>query len=150
MYHALVRRKLTRVFAELSRGNYEFALAGMAPRFGHVFPGSHPLGGTRHTAAAMRPWFQRLYRLAPGLNFTLKHVAASGPPWDTTAVVEWRGAATLASGEPYVNDGAHVIRMRWGKVVSLHEYLDTEVLADACRRMAEQGIAEAAAEPIED
>lgn len=150
MYHAIVRRKVVDTFAALSRGNYEVALAGMAPRFEHNFAGAHPLGGVRHTAPAMRRWFERLFRLNQHLDFTIKHVAVSGVPWDTTAIVEWRDNATLASGAPYVNDGTHIIRMRWGKVVSLHAYLDTEVFADACRRMADDGVVEAAAKPIED
>ena len=49
-----------------------------------------------------------------------------------------------------VNDGVHVIRMRWGKVTSLHAYLDTEILALAFRKMAAEGIGEAAADPIRD
>ena len=134
----------------LGRGDYEFALAGLAPRFEHVFAGTHALGGQRHTAAAMRNWFQRLFRLLPHLAFNVKHIAVSGPPWDTTIVVEWRDTATLPGGAPYVNDGVHVIRMRWGKVTSLHAYLDTEILALAFRKMAAEGIGEAAADPIRD
>ena len=150
MYHAIVRNKVVGTFAALGRGDYEVALAGMAPRFEHVFAGTHALGGTRHTLPAMRSWFERLFRLNDHLNFTIKHVAVSGMPWNTTVVVEWRDRATLASGDPYVNDGTHVVRMRWGRVVSLHAYLDTAVFADACRRMAEAGITEATAAPIED
>jgi ketosteroid isomerase-like protein len=150
MYHAIVRRKVTDSFAALSRGDYEVPLAAMAPRFEHIFAGAHPLGGTRHTVPTMRRWFERLFRLNEHLNFTIKHIAVSGWPWDTTIVVEWRDSATLASGESYVNDGTHIVRMRWGKVVALHAYLDTALFADACRRMAEAGIAEAAADPIED
>ena len=146
MYHALVRRRV----AALGRGDYEVALAGMAPRFEHVFAGAHPLGGTRHTPDAMRRWFERLYRLNRRLGFTVRRITVGGWPWDTTVVVEWRDDATLATGEPYANDGAHVVRMRWGRVVSLHAYLDTEVFAEACRRMAARGIEEAAAAPIED
>lgn len=71
-------------------------------------------------------------------------------PWDTTAVVEWRDSATLADGTRYVNDGVHVVRIRWGRVVSLHAYLDTEVFANACRTMAAAGISEASSVPIED
>jgi ketosteroid isomerase-like protein len=150
MYHAIVRRKVAQTFAALSRGDYEIALTGMAPRFEHVFAGTHALGGTRHTAAGMRLWLERLFRLNRELSFTVKHVAVSGTPWNTTAVIEWRDRAMLANGDPYVNDGTHVIRMRWGKVVSLHAYLDTELVVAAFQRMAEQGIAEAAAAPIED
>jgi ketosteroid isomerase-like protein len=122
----------------------------MAPRFEHTFSGTHSIGGTRHTVDAMRRWFERLHRLTQGLDFTVKHIAVSGMPWDTTIVVEWRDTAMLVTGDPYVNDGVHVARMRWGKVVSLHAYLDTEVFANACRRMAEQGIGEAVAEPIQN
>jgi ketosteroid isomerase-like protein len=150
MYHAIVRRQVTAVFDALTDGNYEVALADLAPRFEHIFSGSHPLGGTRHTAAAMRSWFERLFRLTPDLGFIIKHMAVSGMPWNTTVVVEWRDTATFVTGEPYVNDGVHVIRICWGKLVSLHAYLDTEIYATACRRMAEQGITEAAARPIED
>ena len=151
MYHALIRSQVRNTFAALSGGDYEPALASMASRFEHIFSGDHPLGGVRHSKAAMRRWFERLFRLNKQLRFTIKHIAVSGGPWDTTAVVEWRDAALLADGSTdYVNDGVHVVRLRWGKVVSLHAYLDTEHFADACRRMAAAGIAEAAAERIED
>lgn len=150
MYHAIVRRKVARVFAELSRGNYEFALAAAAPRLEHSFAGDHALGGVRHTPAALRLWFQRLYRLFPSLGFTVKHIAASGGPWDTTVVVEWHDRATLATGAPYDNDGVHVVRLRWGRLVSLHAYLDTAVVADACRQLAAEGVEEARAPPIAD
>ena len=40
--------------------------------------------------------------------------------------------------------------MGWGKVVSLHAYLDTEKVVAVMRRMAKAGIAEAEAAPIED
>jgi ketosteroid isomerase-like protein len=98
----------------------------------------------------MRRWFERLFLLFPKLDFTIKHIAVCGPPWNTYAMVEWQDAATPADGVPYVNDGTHLLRLRWGKVVSLHAYLDTQVVADTCRRLAEWGLAVAAAPPIED
>ncbi|MCG6122249.1 MAG: nuclear transport factor 2 family protein [Microvirga sp.] len=150
MYHFIVDRKVRGVFEALNRGDYEVALAGMAPRFEHVFSGSGPIGGVRRTKPAMRKWFERLFRLNRNLDFEVKHVAVSGWPWDTTVTVEWSDSAVLANAEPYLNNGVHVVRMRWGKVVSLHAYLDTAVFDEACRRMAEDGIAEAAAPPIED
>jgi hypothetical protein len=60
----------------------------------------------------------------------LHSIAASGWPWDTTVVVEWTDRDTPADGKDYVNSGVHVIQMRWGKVVSIHAYLDTQVLID--------------------
>lgn len=150
MYHAIVRRKLIRVFEELSRGNHEYVLAGVAPNFEHSFAGAHPLGGVRHSARGMRQWFERLYRLFPSLQFTIKRIAVSGTPWDTTAMIEWHDKATTATGGPYDNDGVHVARLRWGKLVSLHAYLDTTIVVAACRQMASQGVAEAEAPEIED
>jgi ketosteroid isomerase-like protein len=151
MYHAVVRRRVAQTFEALSRGDYEFALAGMAARFEHIFAGNHALGGTRHTLAGMRLWFERMFRLNQKLEFAIQHIAVSGTPWDTTAIIEWRDTATLANGDTsYLNDGTHVIRMRWGKVVSLHAYLDTEKVVTVFRQMAAQGFAEAVAAPIED
>ncbi len=48
MYHAIVRRKLRKVFDDLNRGRYEGVLQDLAPRFEHVFFGPHALGGVRH------------------------------------------------------------------------------------------------------
>jgi ketosteroid isomerase-like protein len=150
MYHAIVRRKLRRVFAEIGNGNSDYVLAGLAAHFEHSFAGDHALGGIRHSEGAIRAWFDRLYRLFPDINFTIKHVAVSGWPWDTTAVIEWHDSAKTAAGDPYDNDGAHVVRLSWGKLVSLHAYLDTKIVIDACDKMSASGIAEASAAPIED
>jgi len=150
MYHAFVRRKLTQTLEGLDKDNFEGSLAGMDPRLEHYFAGTHAIGGTRHSTAALRRWFERVYRLLPDLSFKVERIAVRGWPWNTTATAEWRSTATSASGEPYVNDGVHIVRLRLGKIVSMHIYLDTEVLADACRRMADRGIVEAAAAAIED
>lgn len=150
MYHSIVRRNVTRLFEALGRGDVDAAVAGMAPRFEHIFPGEHTLGGVRHTRPAIRAWLERLMRVLPGLRFKIKHIAVSGWPWATTVVVEWRDFATLAGGVPYVNDGAHAIQIRWGKVIVLHAYLDTQIMVDAMRTMAAGGVAEAVAPTIED
>ena len=49
-----------------------------------------------------------------------------------------------------MNDGAHAIQIRWGKVVVLHAYLDTQIVVDAMWSMAAAGVAEAVAPRIED
>lgn len=150
MYHAIVRRNVTKLFEALNRGDIDYVVAGLAPRFEHIFSGDHTLGGMRHTRPRIRIWFERLFRVLPGLSFNIKHMAVSGWPWATTVVVEWRDFATLADGTPYVNDGAHAIQLRWGKVVVLHAYLDTAVIIDAMRIMTEAGVEEASAPKIED
>jgi hypothetical protein len=88
MYHAIVRRKLRFVFSSLSQGNFEPGLAGLASRFDHVFSGRHALGGTRHTKAGMRRWFELLFLLFPKLDFTIKTSPSAGrlgtpTPWSS-------------------------------------------------------------------
>jgi len=73
-------------------------------------------------------------------------VIVSGPPWDLLVAVEWLAHATPRAGEPYLNPGAHIIRIRRGRVVYLHAYEDSQKVAEACRQMAAAGIEEAAAE----
>ena len=46
------------------------------------------------------------------LDVELHRVVVAGWPWAATAVAEWTDSATLADGEPYVNSGVHVIRLR--------------------------------------
>ena len=152
MYHAIIRRKVAQTFEALSRGDYEIVLAGMAPHCESIsfYPVTTRSGG-RHTAAGRRLWFERLFESGNKFDFSIKHIAVSGTPWDTTAIIEWRDTATLANGDTsYFNDGMHVIRLHWGKAVSVHEYLDTAKLVNAFRNLAQDGFAEAEAAPIED
>lgn len=150
MYHRLIKRIVLRNFARLSQGDYASMLGGMSPSITHTFSGQHALGGTRHSVAAMGDWFARLFRLFPGLNFEIRSIAVSGWPWLTTVVVEWTDRATPADQSSYVNEGVHVIRLRWGKVVYLRAYLDTAVLMATLEGLAAHGVKEALAAPIED
>jgi ketosteroid isomerase-like protein len=148
MYHMIIRKRISSVFERLSKGDYEYALSDVGTTIEHRFAGEHCLGGTRTSARAMHHWFERLFRLFPNLRFEMHSIAVSGGPWDTTVVVEWTDRATPADGKHYVNLGVHVIRMRWGKVVSIHAYLDTQVLIATLDRMFVNGIEEAKAPPI--
>ena len=150
MYHFIVRRKIEKMFECLSRGDYETPLKGIAPSIVHIFSGAHPLGGTRHSIEAMRRWFDRLYQLSPGLKFEIKNIAVSGYPWDTTIAVEWTDSAIPVDGSEYANEGVHIMKMQWGKVVYLHAYLDTQKTAAFFERLAAFGLVEASAAPIED
>ena len=151
IYHEIVKRKALESFAQLSAGNYEHALQQMAPEFDHFFSGTHALGGRRHSPVTMRRWFERLYRINQTLRFEIQDVSVSGVPWNTAIVIEWVDRALLADGnDTYINQGVHFIRMRWGRVVSLHAYLDTQLWQGACERMARAGVGEAVAAPIVD
>jgi ketosteroid isomerase-like protein len=148
MYHTIIKRRVSSIFERLNEGDYEYTLSGAGTTIEHRFAGEHCLGGKRTSTTTIRYWFERLFRLFPNLHFETPSIAASGGPRDTTVVVEWTDRATPADGNDYVNSGVHVIRIRWGKVVSIHAYLDTQVLIDTLNRMAANGIEEAKASPI--
>ena len=148
MYRRLAARRVRHVFDRLSAGDYETALAALAPDVHHRFAGKHPLGGERHDAEAVRRWFERLFRLFPELRFTVTRTAVSGWPWDLTVAVDWRADVVPALGPSYVNVGAHVLRVRRGRVACLHAYEDSQAVAAACAWMADGGIEEAAAPPV--
>jgi ketosteroid isomerase-like protein len=150
MYKRIAARRARQLFSSLGEGDYEAALEGVAPDVHHVFPGDNALGGERHSREAMRRWFERLYGLFPDLNFEIKRIAVKGPPWDLLIAVEWADRGHARDGEPYDNEGAHWIRIRRGRGVYVHAYLDTEKVTAACERMAAAGIEGAAAPPILD
>lgn len=56
---------------------------------------------------------------------------------------------TPARGDIYLNRGVHIIRIRRGRVSQLYAYEDGQAVARACRTMADLGVTEAAAPPIE-
>jgi len=122
----------------------------MADDVHHVFPGDNALGGERHSRPAFERWFERLYRLIPEIEFEVHDVAVRGWPWDTAVAVEWTDRGRGADGTAYENEGAHWIRLRWGKAVAVHAYLDTERVSTLLETMAAAGIEEAAAAPIAD
>jgi len=150
MYKTIVKHKVRGVFEALSRGDVESAMADVAPDVHHIFEGDNAIGGERHSREAMERWFERVYLIFPELDFEIHDISVRGWPWDTRVAVEWSDAAKPRDGEPYVNDGAHWIRMRWGKATYIHAYLDTQKVTEACDRLAAGGLAEAAAPPITD
>ena len=145
-----VERNVRATFRHIGQRDYETLLEQTAPSVLHVFPGDHALGGTRHTRDALRRWFERLFLLFPELHFEVKEVIVRGLPWDATIMVQWENWGSARDRQPYANQGAHVLRLRWGRVIYLHEYLDSQRVAAVCRRLARQGVSEAAAEPLTD
>lgn len=148
MYHAIVRRRIRRIFAELNRGNFEPVLAGLGDRFEHVFAGEHALAGLRTGHRVTRAWYERLFRIFPGLQFELHAVLVNGWPWATTVAVEWSDRFALRDGRAGANAGVHVIRLRWGKVVSVAIHCDTQRLVDYLATQAAAGVLDAARPPL--
>jgi len=149
MYHALVKRIARNAFDDLSNRKVEPLLDRSAPDLRHTFAGDHALGGTRHSREAFRAWLERLFRLFPELTFTIRDVMATGPPWNTRLALFWKDRGVAADGVDYENEGIHFLRLKWGGLVELEATLDTQHLERTLDRMANAGIEEAAADPIE-
>ncbi len=63
-------------------------------------------------------------------------------------MVEWVNRARPADGLPYENEGTHVLRFWWGRLLGLHAYLDTQKVEETLDRLAGEGVLEASAPPI--
>ena len=150
MYHAVVRRRIRKIFEAVNRGSAEPVLAMFAPRFEHVFLGEHALGGARTSLPATRRSYERLYRLLPDIRFDLRRITVSGGPWNTTAVVEWDETNSGTDQVRTYNRGVHVVRLRWGRATSLIICPDTVGLKATLDRLNAAGNTEAWAAPIVD
>lgn len=112
MYQLIFQRMARQVFEQLNQGNYAPLLNNLAPNFTHTFSGTHALGGTRHTVEGMQRWCDRLFLLSPKLQFEIKDILVKGFPWNTLVAVEWIDRAKPMDGQPYLNEGVHVIRLQ--------------------------------------
>jgi ketosteroid isomerase-like protein len=149
MYRAIVARRVRTAWEHLARGDYGYVLEQLAPAFTHSFAGDHALGGKRSSRDAQRAWFERLFRLLPGLELSVRDVLVRGWPWRTRAIALISVRAIVA-GEPYENEVAQTIDLRWGRITAIHNLEDTQKLAGALERLAQAGVDEARAEPISD
>ena len=150
MYAHIVESRLRRVFAALNRGDTALMLASLAPRFTYRFEGDSAIGGLRSGAASMAAWWQRLYRLFPGLQFEVESVDVIGPPWNTRIHVLLAIRVPHAPAGPYRNVVMQRMRMRWGRIGHIHTLEDTQRCARYLAWRAAQGVAEAEAPPITD
>jgi ketosteroid isomerase-like protein len=150
MYHRIVAGKVRATFAAINGGDWERMISGMAPTFSYRFYGDHALGGERHTATALRLWWQRIYGLMPGLVFHVDDVLVAGWPWATRIAVRISVEVGLPDGSRYQNVVMQFVGMRWGKITEIRTLEDTLRLSQALDRLATAGIAEAHARPITD
>ena len=148
IYQAVVRQKLRASFAAINQGDYVPVLAAFAPDAEHAFFGDHALGGARRGLPALTQWYARLQAILPDLHFDIGTLAVNGPPWNTSAFVEWRDRFTMRDGRRGANQGVHALTLKWGKVTALRIYCDTIVLRDALARLSAQGVVEAGLPPI--
>jgi ketosteroid isomerase-like protein len=155
MYRSIVRWRVRKLFAEANRGNFQAIIDALAPSFVYRFIGDTPLGGTRTTKAAMRAWFERVYRLVPGAQLVPQMIVVEGAPWNTRVMTYVKFRGTLppdggAPGAPYENEVMQLMHLRWGRIVSVLTIEDTLRFASILPVLAAAGIADATAAPITD
>ena len=131
----------------MNRGDHAPILASFGAPVEHAFFGRHarriaPFDG------GIEPWYGRLKRIFPDLRFDIDAVVVRGAPWNIVALVEWRDHFTLPDGSRRGNQGVHTLRLRWGKVVSLRVYCDTQQLERVLADIESQGVVEAGLVPI--
>jgi ketosteroid isomerase-like protein len=149
MYRKIVELRVRKAWRRLAGGDYGYVLDQFAPQFEYTFVGDHALGGTRHSRDAMTGWFERLFELFPGIRFEVADVLVKGWPWRTRAVV-LIDVRTNVAGEPYRNEVAQTIELRWGRITRIRTLEDTQKLAGALERLSEAGIEAAELAAIED
>ncbi len=77
----------------------------------------------------------------------MQNVVVAGPLWNQRLAAHVQIRSTI-NGEPYTNEFAHFLVLRWGKVVEDLILEDTQRWERACRRLVEAGVTEAAAGPM--
>lgn len=150
MYHRIVANKVRATFNQISEGNWEPMLTGMAPTFSYRFYGSSALSGERHTIDGLRRWWERSFRLLPRADFDVDEVIVAGGPWNTRIATRVKVHATLADGSTYDNIFMQNMVMRWARITELHTLEDTATLQTTLNRLAAAGVDEAHAAPITD
>jgi ketosteroid isomerase-like protein len=155
MYRLIVAAKIRATWREMARHNYDAVVRQFAPTFEYRFVGDHALGGVRRTRESQAAWFERVFRVFPTIEFTVTDVVVSGWPWRTRAValldVRIPGVGGYAPGEEvWTNEIMQLIHLRWGRITAITTMVDTQREVELLRRLAAQGMEEAAAAPIVD
>lgn len=131
MYRMVVRRILQKAYRQLSHGDYEAVLKSFDADAVFCFAGTHALGGELHGIAAIRGWFEQIFRYFPDLRLAPQAILVNGPPWNTLVATRFLVSATLPDGGPYANEGMQFMRLRWGRVIEDRLYEDTQALGQA-------------------
>ena len=143
----ITRRLYTKGLRALERGDLDALQRQFSSRATLTFVGDTPLGARLANPADIRRWFERFGRLVPGPIFEIQRLLVSGPPWNQRLASHVLIRSTI-NGEPYENQFAHFLTLRWGRV---HEDLileDTQMWERACRRLVAAGVSEAAEGPL--
>jgi ketosteroid isomerase-like protein len=136
-----------RGLAAVERGDFDQVLRQFRPDCELVFISRTALGARLSGQADLRRWFERFRRLLPDPLFDVQRLVISGPVWDQRIAAHVIIRSRVAS-EPYENQFAQFLTLRWGKVAEDFVLEDTATWEAASRRLAAAGDLEAIGPPL--
>jgi ketosteroid isomerase-like protein len=131
----------------VEHGDFDQALTQFRADCEFVFVSRTALGARLSGRADLRRWFERFRRLLPGPLFDVQRLVIGGPVWDQRIAAHVIIRSRVA-GEPYENQFAQFLTLRWGKVAEDLILEDTATWEAASRRLAAAGDIEAAGPPL--
>jgi ketosteroid isomerase-like protein len=143
----IAARTYLRGLAAAERGDFDQVLSQFAPSCELIFVSRTALGARLSGKADLLRWFERFRRLLPDPLFDVQRLVIGGPVWDQRIAAHVIIRSRVA-GEPYENQFAQFLTLRWGKVVEDLILEDTATWEAASRRLAAAGDFEAAAPPL--
>ena len=133
--------------AAVERADFDQVLRQFRPDCEFVFVSRTALGARLSGKTDLLRWFERFRRLLPDPLFDVQRLVIGGPVWDQRIAAHVIIRSRVA-GEPYENQFAQFLTLRWGRVVEDVILEDTATWEAASRRLAAAGDIEAAGPPL--
>ena len=143
----IAARTYLRGLAAAERGDFDQVLRQFGADCQLVFVSRTALGARLSGHADLRRWFERFRRLLPDPSFDVQRLVIGGPVWDQRIAAHVIIRSRVA-GEPYENQFAQFLTLRWGKVAEDVILEDTAIWEAASLRLAAAGDLEAAGPPL--
>ena len=133
--------------AAVERGDFDQVLRQFRPDCEFVFVSRTGLGARLSGKADLLRWFERFRRLLPDPLFDVQRLVIGGPVWNQRLAAHVIIRSRVA-GEPYENQFAQFLTLRWGKVGEDLILEDTATWEAASRRLVAAGDTQAAGPPL--
>jgi len=118
-------------YAEFTRGDIPAVLDSMTDDVEWVISPGSPLGGTFRGKAQVGEWFKRLGGEVEYTTFEPAEFIAQG---DKVVVLVHLAGTGRATAKKFVDDVAHVLTYRGGKLAHFRAYTDTATEGEALRK----------------
>lgn len=132
MSESETRRVVDALYAAFLAGDGEGMIAQMHDDVEVRFLGQVHLRGI----PAMRRFMAFAGGLLKDVDFRIERLIVDGE----VACGVWSETATTADGEPWANHGVDVVRVRGGKIVSLHENNDVNLVFEHFPSYVDEGV----------